>query len=221
MPAIKYAQPALPAEGQYSEMERLFIEEQPKVVLPTNQNSNFGALRRTITDPFQESYEVIKALALELFISTAEGYLGLWERDLGVPPNQAGLTIEQRRARLYNRIRKQPFTKARRKEVIDNYIISIQGTSVSLTPEGVPLTADGVPLFSEPIPPGTPPYTITENVEDFSYTVTFNEALDINIADVTRDLEKITPAGINFTIGTGGTSTARAGVVTWGEFETP
>lgn len=213
-------QPALPAEGQYSEMERLFAEEQPNI-FPVNQNSNFGAVRKVITDPLQEVYETIKELSLEMFITSAEGYVGLWERDLGLPPNSSTLTLEQRKARLLNRLRKQPFTRARRKEVIDNYIVSIIGNSIQLTPSGVPLTADGVPLFSDPVAPGVDPYTITENVENFSYTVTFNEALDINILDVSRDLASITPAGINFTFGTSGTSTERSAIVTWGELETP
>lgn len=221
MAEITNTQPTLPAEGQYTEMERLFIDEQPRRILPTNQNSNFGAVRKVITDPLQECFETLRELALEMFIETASGYISLWERDLGLPPNTATLTLDQRKARILNRIRKQPFTKARRKEVIDNYIISIQGNSVQLTPAGVPLTADGVPLYSDPIPAGVDPYTITENVENFSYNVTFNESLDINVQDVARDLASITPAGINFTIGSGGTSTERAAVVTWGELETP
>jgi hypothetical protein len=43
-------------------------------------------------------------------------------------------------------------------------------------------------------------YSITENVEDFGYTVSIDSSVGVNILVLTRELERITPAGIHFLI---------------------
>lgn len=193
------SQPALPAEADYTDLEQGFISEQPKNLWPQNQNSNFGAIRKITTDLLQMAVTTLEELALEQHIATASGYLGRWEADLGLSVAPTGRTEAERRAVAKVRLAKGPFTRTRRREIVESYITATFGASLELTPTGLPLTSDGLALYSEP---GvvTSLYSIVENVEDFSYVVSIQQDVDPDLISLQRELRSITPAHINFTI---------------------
>ncbi len=192
-------QPTLPPEGAYSQLERLFISEQPRFLWPTNQNSNFGILRKTLTDPLQDSLDDISELFLELFIATSVGYLGLWEEQVGLPRNPT-LPITLRRANILSRMVKTPFTRTRRKEIVERYLGETLGIAPQLLPEGLALTASGVPLYSGVTGSVADLYFIVENIEQFLYTVYIVDTATPDENALFRDLLLFTPAGIEFQV---------------------
>lgn len=192
------SQPALPVEGPYNDVERVFIDEQPSI-WPKNQNSNLGTVRRVITQPLQDAIDQALDLWNQLFVSTASGYLGLWEADMGLPKATVGRTTAQRRTLVGFRMKKGPFTRTRRRMIVEDFITDTFGSPVAFDPTGVPLSSDGVPLYGEYGDVSTM-YTITEDVENFSYTVNVIPSVDIDQAGLERELAYFTPSGISFTI---------------------
>jgi hypothetical protein len=192
------SQPNLPAEGTFNDVERVFIDEQPSI-WPENQNSNLGTLRRVITQPLQDAVDTILDVWNQLFVSTADGYLGLWEDQLGLPKASAGRTLAQRRFLVGFRMTIGPFTRTRRKQIVENFIQATFGTAVQLTGAGVPFDGTGIPLYSEYGDVSTL-YTITEDVENFHYTVNIVPSVDPDIPGLTRELTHFTPAHISFDI---------------------
>jgi len=195
------AQPNLPAEAEYTDLEQLWISEQPKNLWPVNQNSNLGALRKVLTDRLQAGLTTLGELAQERFVETsaAEGYLGRWEAEVGLPVAPTGRTELARRQLVHGRLRKGPFTRTRRKEIVESYIEVTFGSPTELTPAGVPLTAGGTTLFSEG-GPVTSFYSIYENVPNFSYEIRILNTITPDLVSLTRELRYITPAWISFTV---------------------
>lgn len=193
-------QPVLPPEGEYTDLERLFISEQPKLLWPTNQNSNLGVLRKALTDLPQEAVDQISELFLELFVVTASGYLSRWEEQVGLPKNPPSLTTLQRRNLILSRLIKTPFTRTRRREIVESYLRPTLGAAPQFTPEGLALTPDGIPLFSDVLTDVTDLYFIVEDIEGFAYYVYISDAATVNEVALNRDLFFFTPAGIYFQI---------------------
>jgi len=142
----KPPQPTLPPEGNYSELELAWIEEQ-QPIFPTNQDSNYGAHRAVICGFLQEVADQEQALFSNRFIDTAEEWLGEWEEMFGIPRDQA-IDLDRRRATVKGRMQKGLFTRAKREQVIRNVIASTFGPAATLTPEGLTLDATGISLFS-------------------------------------------------------------------------
>lgn len=199
-------QPTLPAEGQTTDLEQYFISEQPKRLWPTNQNSNLGAIRRVLTDPLQECVDVLSEIINEMFVDTADGYLGLWEDEVGLPKNPSGLALIKRRSLVLGRLTKQPFTKARRQAVVEQFISSTFGPATEITPAGIPITAGGITLYSG-ANSLTGLYTITEDIDSFHYSVLIDASIGVDTTLMARELSMITPAGITFDISTTATPT--------------
>lgn len=199
MSPMPNTQPILPAEGVPTDMEQLFISEQPANFFPTNQNSNFGALRKLITDELQGAIDQLLFLSDETFIKTSTEYLGLWETEMGLPKNLAGMSTALRRTFLLNRRSIAPFTRTRRQLLVELFIEETFGQVVEFTIDGIPLDAGGIPLFDDP---GTVAslYSITENITNFSYVVWVDSGQDIDQAGLTRELAWITPSWISWSI---------------------
>lgn len=194
------AQPTLPAEVLLTDIERDFIETSPVGLWPDNQNSNFGQLRKIICDLLQENADLISTFLQESFVQTSNNDLDMWEEQQGLPINPVGVSTETRRSRILGNIYKQPFTRTIRKIIVELYITATFGESIQLTSSGVKLSAGGVPLFAEPATDLSAIYSIVEDVINFAYTVTIDVSVTPDINGLTRDLKRLTPAGISFTI---------------------
>lgn len=193
--------PTIPVEGTYGDVERNFIENSPEGMWPDNQDSNFGQIRKVLCDELQLMVDKLTILADELFIETATGAetLMLWERLLGVPIEPTGKSDAERRSILAPRLVYGPFTRTRRREIVEGFIISTFGESAALTTSGLELTAAGVPLFSG-VFSLTGTYNIVENVSNFTYDVRILNTITIDEDGLRRELDRITPAGITYTI---------------------
>lgn len=198
-------QPTLPAEVPFTEAEENFIDSTPPDIFPENQNSNWGLFRKIWADRIQEIIDQLVLLSRERFVLTSDQFLSEWELDLGLPQNPAGRSITERRVRVLAALRSGLFTKTLRRETVEEFILPYigGGDPVQLLPGGVPLVAAGVPLYSGATGPVTSFYTIVENVEGFSYTVTINTSLGIDVFALEMALRRITPAHINFVVAGG------------------
>lgn len=204
--------------GEYSDLERLFIAEQPRFLWPTNQETNFGAFRKALTDLPQQAVDQILALGLELFVATGSGYLTRWEDQVGLPRNPFG-EIGIRRATILERTRKTPFTRTRRRQIVERYLQPTLGESVALTPEGVALLPQGIPLYSGELTDVTNLYFILEDITGFSYTIYLATGATPDMVALERELRFFTPGGINFQFQTFIPGTGRLyGEYTYGSF---
>jgi len=192
------SQPNLPAEGSYTDLEQLFISEQPKNLWPVNQNSNLGAIRSVLTGLLQDALNTLSQLSIERYAHTASGYLTRWEGEVGLPKAPTGKTEAQRRTLVLGRLTKGPFRRARRIEIVESYIQATFGTPASLTPEGLSLDASGISLLSE-AGVVTSLYRIYEDVKNFSYDVRIKDTVDPDFVGMTRELGRIEPGGITGT----------------------
>jgi hypothetical protein len=193
-------QPTLPPEGEWYETELQFMEEEPPSFFPQNQNSNFGWIIRHVFAKFTQDIAGLQTLLYnERFVATSETFLDQWEIEVGLTPNPEGKSIAQRRSEVLARLQRGPFTRTRRDAVISNAISVTFGTTVQLLPPGIPLTFEGIPLYSEP---GETEmlFSVTEYPDEFRYVVNIDPDTDPDIDAITRELERITPAGITFTI---------------------
>lgn len=195
-------QPILPPEVPLSDAELAFMDESPPGLFPENQNSNFGyIIRKIFSDLVQELINQQNVIYSEHFVGTSSLYLDEWERQVGLPTNPPGLSIQQRKNRITQKLRVGPFTRARRDTIVQAFVQATLGDAVSLTPQGVDLSA-GVPLFSG-LSSVTGAYTITENISGFSFTVNLAPGVTVDSAALTRELNRVVPAGISFTVTTG------------------
>lgn len=192
-------QPTLPAETTFSEAELSYVDDSPTNLYPENQNSNYGLLRKIWTDKTQELIDQLSLLYDERFADTSSTFLDVWEAETGLPVAPQGATVEQRRGNILNRLVKLPFTRARRAAIVESFIVATFGNPVVFTVDGIPITPAGIPLYSEGAAV-TSLYTIIENVSGFSYTVRIKNTITPDLAGLNRELARITPAGISFTV---------------------
>lgn len=205
--------PTLLPEGAYNEMERRVIDASPDELWPDNQDSNFGQIRAVTVAPMQEILDLLDILANEMFVLTAYRYLALWEEEVGLPPNPTGSSTENRRATIISRLRKGPFTRTRRRNIVRQFLLAFFGPPIALVPEGVPIPPEGLGLFAE----GTNVddlFIITEEVEDFHFTVIVDQSISIDIDGLANALDFVMYAGLSFDVtygdvigGGGGVST--------------
>lgn len=191
-------QPTLLPEGLFTEAELNFMSESPPGIFPENQDSNWGLIRKMWTDQIQHAIDALTYVYQEAFIQTSEDQLDEWERTYDLP-HATNLTVPQRRARLLTAARKGPFTRTKRREIIERFITATFGDSIALTPAGVPLVAAGVPLFND-VGNVLNLYSILEQVEGFSYIVFLLQGMALDMEGLIRELKRFTPAGISFSI---------------------
>jgi len=213
-------QPILPPETAFTEAELNFISLQPYGLWPENQDSNFGQIRRVLTDPVQDNINRLDIIHENIFIVTAEEYLGLWEQQLGLISNPAGRSLAERRSVALGRLRGGPFTRPWRKQIIESFLVTaIGGDAIALTVSGVAIPIEGIPLYAGVIDLSLA-YYITEEIEDFHYTIHIDTAITPDEEALRRELTRVTPAGISFDIVYEATP-LRTLEVTWAEMEVP
>jgi hypothetical protein len=213
-------QPTLPPESLLTEAERQFISYQPYGLWPENQDSNVGVIRSVLTAWVQDCIDRLDIIHENMFIGTAEEYLYLWEQMLDLTPNPPLKTIGERRQVVLNRLRVGAFTRTWRKEIVESFLLeAIGGDSITLTAAGVPLVAAGVPLYSG-IQSLEGYYIITEQITDFHYTIEIDNAITPDEPALSRELTRVTPAGITFSI-IYAALPLRAVEVTWAELTAP
>jgi hypothetical protein len=191
-------QPTLPAEGTYTDIERLFIAEEPPGLLPSNQNSNWGLFRRVISDELQEAVDELSALFSESFIDTASAYLSDWEVQMGLPIS-TNQTDAHRRSVLKSRRTRAPFTRSRIAALIESYVGDTFGAPTEFGAGGIGLSAGGTTLYGESAAVGTL-YRVYEDIRNFAYAVWIKNTVTPDIASLTRELKWITPAHITMTL---------------------
>jgi len=192
-------QPTLPPEQPFTEAEIAFMEESPPGLFPENQDSNFGYLiRRIFSNHMQTVVDQLTTIYAEHFVETSQLFLDDWEIDLGVPvsPN---LTVAQRRSILIARINAGMFTRATRDTTIESFLLATFGTVVQFSPDGIPLTPSGVPLYAEAGDISTM-YRVVEDLTNFTYQIRIINTMTPDEASMRRALDRITPAGISYTI---------------------
>lgn len=193
-------QPTLPAEINFTQAELVFMDESPAGLFPENQDSNFGyIIRKIFSDLAQDVSDWQNTLYNERFVETAIQFLDQWEVDVGLPANPTGISIAQQRVAVLSRLRRGPFTRTRRNSVIEDYIATTFGNPIQLVPEGVEITAAGIPIYGESANPATL-YRVYENQPIFSYEVWIANTTTPDVNSLTRELKRITPAGIAFNI---------------------
>lgn len=193
-------QPHFPAEVPLSDAELAFIDESPPGLFPENQNSNFGyVIRKIFSDRIQDLINQIDTIYSEKFVLTSSQYLNEWEETVGLPVNTGLFTTAQRRNLIINRLRKGPFTRAMRRAIVESFITATFGTSPGFDLSGIPIDSSGIPLYSG-VNSIIGTYRIYENIQNFSYEVWIKNGLSPDFLGLTRELNRITPAGISFLI---------------------
>lgn len=204
MSSLTPFQPTLPAEGVFTDAEIAFIEDSPPGLFPENQNSNFGLLiRKIFADKIQQLIGQQLTLYNERFVASALDFLDQWELEVGLPVAPTGFTTAQRRSIILGRIRVGLFTRARRDEIVKAFVQATLGDAIALTPAGVPLVAAGVPIYSG-LTSLAGAYTITEDIPGFGFTISVASGVSLDQVALARELDRVVPAGIHYTITVGG-----------------
>jgi Carbohydrate binding domain len=142
-------QPTLPSEVPFTEAEISFLDDSPPGLYPENQNSNYGLLRKANTDQIQSLIDQLELIYNERFVRTSVTFIDVWEQEMGLPVNPEGKSLDQRRVIVLGRIAKGPFTRTRRAQTVEGYIVATFGGPIQIFPEGVELSAAGTPLYAE------------------------------------------------------------------------
>lgn len=192
-------QPSLPAVTPPTDAEFDFLENSPPGLFPENQNSNFGFKRKLWTDRVQELSEQQMTIYNERFVDSSTQFLDEWEYMLALPVNPTSRTLAQRRQDALGRLARGPFTRARRAAIVEKFIYATFGDPISITSDGVPITSAGVPLYTETADISTL-YRIVEDIPNFTYQVRLKNTLSPDMVGLTRELLRVTTAGISFTI---------------------
>lgn len=177
-----------------------FIESSPPGLFPENDESNFGfAIRGLWAAKVEDLIAQQDLIYKERFVINSEIFLDEWERETGTPMNPAGFDLTTRRAIVLGRIRKGPFTRTMRKEIVERYLKATFGGGVTFGPSGIPIGSGITLTGGSTAPDVSSVYKIVENIAGFSYTVyilnTYTPA-----AGMARELTRVTPAGISYTI---------------------
>lgn len=198
-------QPTLPPEQAPSEIEKAFIEEEPPGLWPANQDSNYGLHRKILCDILTDVAAQLDLLLNEKFLETTNQFIEAHEEELGLTLNPSNITLAQRRAALFARKKRGPFTNSLRNQVIESFVQGALtgGSPATFGTSGISFTASGIPLYSGLSGDPKDYYSVIENVEGFSYSVVIDSRVNPDLVGLTRELTRITPAGISFTI-TGG-----------------
>lgn len=154
---------AIPLEGAYSDIERNWIDNEPPGLFPEDQNSYWGQVRKVFSDYLQTQADLLTTWWNNLD-PRAVGLDDIpeWEYELGIPFAAAGRTLAQRRQFVLSRYQQGAFTRTRRKNIVEAFIVATFGDSIIFDAFGVAFTVGGIPFGSGSFSlPGT--YTIREN----------------------------------------------------------
>jgi hypothetical protein len=192
-------QPSIGAEIAPLDAEISFMEESPPGLWPENQNSNLGLVRKVLSQQMQKGADQLTLTYQERFVSSSQQFLDEWEQDLGLPQNVTGASIEIRRSRVNARRAKGAFTKTRREALLELFLQATIGTPIIFSPAGVAMTAGGLPLYGEGGVLSTL-YRIYDDPATFQYYIRIINTQTPDLAGLTRELKRITPAGITTNI---------------------
>lgn len=196
------ALPNIPAEGAYTDIELDWIDLEPPGLFPTNQDSYWGQVRKIFTDDLQFLADLLSQAWYNLDPATADDTaIGRWESDLGIPVAGGSRTLDERRAFVISRRQKGPFTRTRRNQIIEAFIKPTLGvgTPITFTNDGVALTDDGL-IFADEETVLDGSYNVIEDIPGFAYSVRINELIALDEPGLTRELDRITPWPIEFTL---------------------
>ena len=193
---------ALPPPTSLSDIELAMIDEEPERLLPQNQDSNYGLMRKLFCDQLMQAKTQIELLYNERWVDTSSVYLPWHEYQVGLPDNP-NLSLALRRTLVKLRYMRGPWTTTFRQAIVEYFI------NLALTP-GLPATfgtqglnlANGVPLYSGigGLAPASTYYTIADNIPGFAYSVYVDQSIGVDINRLSRELTRVTPAGINATV---------------------
>jgi Concanavalin A-like lectin/glucanases superfamily len=199
----------LPTDSVPSDAEENFIDETPPNLFPENQDSNWGFKRKVFSDIVQDAIDQLDTIFVERFVDTSTDFLDEWEEQMLIPTTPSA-TLTSRRNLIHSRMIKGAFTRSRRNEIIEHFLFA-GGAATQLTPDGVTLDATGTTLYGESGNISTL-YRVYDNPSNFSYDVWIVNSFTPDIAGLTRELTRLTPAGITFTI-----DNAHSAIIDWGK----
>lgn len=182
----------------YTDAELVFIEESPPGLFPDNQDSNFGLVRQILTNDVQTLIDQLDEIYNERFVDTSTDYLDEWEFQMGLPQNVSGASTSTRRQLILSRLVKGPFTRTRRQDTVEKYLEATFGAAIKLVPSGTPI-GSGLTLYAGTADVKTL-YRVVQDVPSFSYEVRILDSATPDIVALTRELTRITPAGISFSV---------------------
>src|SRR3954470_12806391 len=187
-----------PVEAR-TDIEQLWTDLEPPGLFPPDQDSWWGQRRKIRADYLQTLADGFAQWYLNMNPNTVDATdMGAWEEMLALPAIGT-LTVEQRRSRVLSRWSRGPFTRARRRALVEAFITATFGTAIQFSPGGVAFDSAGTPMYSGTTSlAGT--YNIVENIPAFSYDVRILNTITVDIPGLTRELTRITPDGITFTI---------------------
>lgn len=191
-------QPIIPVPTSYSEIELAYIEEEPPGLWPSNQDSNFGIHRKVFCDELTIVADQLDVILSEFFISTSTEFLANHEDELGLPINPAGRTLEERRGIALSRMKRGPFTHSLIASIVKSYISVTFGPSIIFNTLGVPI-GSGIPLFS-PTGDVSQLFRVYFDIQNFTYEVRISADAAIDTESLTRELDRITPSAITYSI---------------------
>ena len=187
-------------EGVYTDIEHDFIENEPPGLFPGGQDSTWGQIRATYAAELQAIADTLTKWYGNLDPATVSSDdIPEWEYMLHLPQSNMALSDAARRNNIVARYGVGPFTRTRRREIVESFITATFGAPIIFDPTGVPFVSAGIPFYSGSTSLiGT--YNIVENIPAFSYQVRILNTIAVDTVGLTRELARITPAGIVFTV---------------------
>jgi hypothetical protein len=194
---------SIPPEGHYGDVELELLHNEPPGLFPENQDSYWGQVRKVFADYLQGVVDQFADWYLNLDPRTVDlDDIDEWETMISVPTDKTALSLTQRRAILVARFSYGPFTRSARKAIVESFLVATFGPATVFSVGGIPITAPGITLYSGAFSL-TGLYTITEDIQNFTYTVTIDPSVAVDLAAMSRELRRITPAHINFSVVSG------------------
>lgn len=189
--------PTIPAETFYTDIERDVIENEPPGMFPEDQNSYWGQMRKLFSDYMQ-------ANAVDLFTAWYNNLdprnvdandINEWEARVGVPGNRSALALTARRTFVQNRLVVGAFGRPLINAIIENFITATFGASTSFGTGGITLDSGGVSLLSGLGGDPKTMYRVYFDYMNHAYYVRVLNTVGVDLGGLTRELQRITPAG--------------------------
>lgn len=192
--------PTLPVEVPYTDIERDMIENEPPGMFPEDQNSYWGQVRKLFADYLQ-------ANALDLFTAWYNNLdprnvdandISEWEDRVGVPGDRSAITLAARRGFVQNRLRMGAFSRSLVNDIIEtflNAVLIVASGSTTFGSGGILLGSGGATLFSGVTGDPKTMYRVYFDYMNRVYYVRILNTLGEDLSGLTRELQRITPAG--------------------------
>lgn len=192
-PVIPAPPPGVPSPD-YADILSDLIDSEPPGLLPFGDDSYYGRLRQTFAYQLGVILGQLNSFYENMTVIQAVDDLSEWEIEVGLPAAPTGKTLETRRAQVLARLRKGPFTRESRAELIEAFIASTFGPATTFSVGGIPIDGSGITLYSGLFSlAGT--YKVYEDIQNFSYAVRTSSAISVD-AGLLRELQTYSPAGI-------------------------